>query len=91
MLILKYCFLTSSFTLLHLPLSEPTFVERQTDIYAERILGDKGLRILAHPLRRDVEQRAVVITVNNWYTETSTDAVLLRSVLSFYLQIVGSV
>ena len=68
--------------LFHLPLSEPTLVERQTDIDAERVLCNESLRVLTNPLCRDIKKRAVVISVHDRNAETCAYSILFRTILS---------
>ena len=51
--------------LIHFPLHEPPFVERNADVDAESIfcyeIRSRGM----HPLRTDVQQRTVVVGVDD--------------------------
>src|SRR5574344_698836 len=73
--------------LFYLPLHKPSFIECDTDIETEVILGNQILCRRTNPLSRYVKKRTVVICVNNRNSKSGTDAVLFRSILIFHLNI----
>ena len=56
--------------LLYFPLSKPLLVEGEADVDAEGVFRDEVLCTSLDPLGTDVEQRAVVISVDDRDSET---------------------
>ena len=71
--------------LLNLPFREPTLVERQSYIYAERVFHDIFGCGAAHPLPTDVENGTIVPAVHDWDAKSEARAQLLRPFNAIYI------
>lgn len=67
--------------LLHLPLCEPTLIERQADINTERIVSNVVLSCLLNPLATNIKDGTVIPLVDNWEAKTNAGTHFFGAIL----------